>query len=240
MVPVATVPAKLHRHAERALGHVRGRFCAFQRRQKSRARIPGHPRTGRRHVVAVARADRDRGHRKRSQLAQQRVEVRDDLAEHHLIEADEVHLVHCQDHLADAQQRGDRRVSPRLHQQALARIDQQHRDVRARCAGHHVACVLLVSWGVGEDEAATRCLEEAICDVDGDALIALGRQTIDQQCIVDAALHSAEAFAVPIQRRHHIIGDGAAFEQQPADQRGLAIIDRAAGQYAQQGVWHQK
>ena len=109
-----------------------------------------------------------------------------------------------------------------------------------RCAGDHVAGVLLVAWRVGQDEAAARRLEEAICDVDGDALIALGRQAIDQQCIVDAALHRAEAFAVPIQRRHHVIGDGAAFEQQPADQRGLAIIDRAAGQHAQQGVRHQK
>ncbi len=131
-------------------------------------------------------------------------------------------------------------MSPRLHQQALACIDQQHRDVRRGCAGHHVARVLLVPWGVGQDEAAARRLEEAICDVDGDALIALGRQTIDQQRIIDAALHRAEAFAVTIQRRHHVIGDGAAFEQQPSDQRGLAVIDRAAGQYAQQGVGHQK
>ena len=82
-------------------------------------------------VVAVARADRDRGHRERSQLAEQRVEVGDDLVEHRLVEADQVHLVDRQHDLADAQQRGDRRVSAGLHQQALARVDQQHRHVRA-------------------------------------------------------------------------------------------------------------
>ena len=81
-------------------------------------------------VVAVARADRNGGHRQRSELAEQRVEVGDDLVEHRLVEADQVHLVDRQHHLADAQQRGDRGVPAGLHQQALARIHQQHRQVR--------------------------------------------------------------------------------------------------------------
>ena len=78
-------------------------------------------------------------------------------------------------------------VPARLHQQSLARVDQQHRDVRRRGAGHHVAGVLLVAGRVGQDEAAARRLEIAVGDVDRDALLALGREPVDQQRVVDLA-----------------------------------------------------
>ena len=50
----------------------------------------------------------------------------------------------------------------------------------------------------------------------------------------------AEAAGVAFQHGHHVVGDGAAFEQQAADQGGLAVVHAAAGQHAQQGVGHQK
>ena len=127
-----------------------------------------------------------------------------------------------------------------LYQKALARIDQQNRQVRRGCTGYHVARVLLMAWRVGKNEAPTRRLEEAIGDVDRDALVAFRCQAIDQQCIVGATLDRAEALAVAFQRCQHVIRDGAAFEQQASDQRGLAVIDGAAGQHAQQGIGHQK
>ena len=80
----------------------------------------------------------------------------------------------------------------------------------------------------------------AVGDVDGHALVAFGGKAIDQQRVVGAALDRAEAPAVALQRRHHVVGDGAALEQQAADQRRFAVIDRAAGQHAQQGIGHQK
>ena len=93
---------------------------------------------------------------------------------------------------------------------------------------------------VGQDEAAAWGFEEAVGDVDGDALVAFGGEAIDQQRVVGAARHGAEADAVALQRRHHVVGDGAALEQQAADQGGLAVVHRAAGENAQKGVGHQK
>ena len=107
-------------------------------------------------------------------------------------------------------------------------------------AGHHVAGVLLVAGRVGQDEAAARGFEIAVGDVDGDALLALGGQAVDQQRVVDAAPGGAEAAGIAFQHGHHVVGDGAALEQQAADQGGLAVVDAAAGQHAQQGVGHQK
>jgi hypothetical protein len=65
-------------------------------------------------------------------------------------------------------------VPARLREQALARVDQHHRDVRGRCAGGHVARVLLVAGAVGNDELALVSAEETVGDIDGDALFALG------------------------------------------------------------------
>jgi hypothetical protein len=66
-------------------------------------------------------------------------------------------------------------VPPRLRAQARCGIDQNERDVGARRAGRHVARVLLVSGRVGDDEFALRRRKEAVGDVDGDLLLALGR-----------------------------------------------------------------
>jgi hypothetical protein len=38
-----------------------------------------------------------------------------------------------------------------------------------------------VAGGVGDDELASLCLEVAVCDVDRDALLALGFEAIEQQ-----------------------------------------------------------
>ena len=103
---------------------------------------------------------------------------------HDLIEAllrplDHVHLVNRNHYMADAQQRHDIAVTACLRQHPLARIEQDHRKVGRRGASDHVARVLLVTWGVGHDELAPLGGEEAVGHVDGDALLALGGQTID-------------------------------------------------------------
>ena len=69
----------------------------------------------------------------------------------------------------------------RLRQHALPRIDQHDRKVGGRGAGRHVARVLLVARRVGDDELALRRGEEAVGDIDGDALLALRLQPVDQQ-----------------------------------------------------------
>ena len=78
-------------------------------------------------------------------------------------------------------------MAARLREHALARIDQDHRQVRGRGAGDHVARVLLVAGRVGDDELAPLGGEEAVGDVDGDALLALGGEAVDQQREVELA-----------------------------------------------------
>ena len=105
--------------------------------------------------------------------------------EDRLVEADQVDLVDRQHDVADAEQRGDDRMAPRLRQHALARIDQHDGEIGGRGAGRHVAGVLLVAGRVGDDERALRRGEEAVGDVDGDALLALGLEAVDQQREID-------------------------------------------------------
>ena len=88
-------------------------------------------------------------------------------------------------------------VAPRLGQHALARVDQDHRQVGGRGAGDHVARVLLVARRVGDDELAPLGGEEAVGDIDGDALLALGGQAVDQQREIDARRLGADALASP-------------------------------------------
>ena len=71
-----------------------------------------------------------------------------------LIVADQIHLVDRQHDVADADQMREIGMPARLREHALARVDQDHREVRRRGAGDHVARVLLVARRVGDDEFA--------------------------------------------------------------------------------------
>jgi hypothetical protein len=85
-----------------------------------------------------------------------------------------------------------------------------------------------VPGGVGEDEGAPRGAEVAVGDVDGDALLALGPQPVGEQRQVHVV-----ALAGPLDRGVLVLEHRLAVEQQPADQRALAVVDRAGGGDAQ-------
>ena len=112
-------------------------------------------------------------------------------------------------------------------------IDQHDRDVGGGGTRHHVAGVLRVPWRVGDDEAAVRRGEVAMCDVDRDALLALGSQAVGQQCKV------ALAVAVPpaglLDRSELILEHGLGVVQETTDQRALAVVDAAGGRDAKRG-----
>ena len=133
----------------------------------------------------------------------------------------------------DAEQRDEQRVAAGLAGQPVAGVDQDHGDVGGRGAGGHVAGVLLVAGRVGDDEGAPVGGEEAVGDVDGDALLALGLEPVDQQREIDLAALRAVLARVALKRRHLIVEDLLGVVQEPPDQGGLAVIDRAAGDEAQ-------
>ena len=118
-------------------------------------------------------------------------------------------------------------------QQALRRVDQQDGEVGGRGAGRHVARVLDVAGRVGDDEAAARRREEAVGDVDGDALLALRLQPVDEQREVDLVAGRAVLLRVALQVGDLVLHQEMGIVEQPADQRGLAVVDAAAGQEAQ-------
>ena len=171
----------------------------------------------------------------------------DDAAKCRFVVVDQVDLVDRQHDMADAEQRGDDRVAMGLGQQPLARVDQQDGEIGVGGAGRHVAGVLLVAGRVGDDERAPRRGEIAVGDVDGDALLALGLEAVDQQREVDVGADRAVLLRVAFERRELVVEDQLLLVEQPADQGRLAVVDRAAGQQAQgrqrvlaQGRVHQK
>ena len=135
---------------------------------------------------------------------------------------------------ADAEQLRQIGMPPRLGQHALAGIDQQHGQLRGRCAGDHVAGILLVARRVGDDELALLAGEIAIGDIDRDPLLAFGRKAVDQQCEVDRFALRAVAIAVGLECGELVVENLPRLIEQPADQGRLAIIDAAAGDEAQQ------
>ena len=149
---------------------------------------------------------------------------------------DEVHLVDREHDVPDAEQRHEVAVAPRLRQHALARVDQDHGAVGGRGAGDHVARVLLVPGRVGDDELAPVGREEAVGDVDRDALLALGREAVEQQREVELAALRADLLRVGLERRELVLEQHLRLVQQPADQRALAVVDAAAGDEAQQAL----
>jgi hypothetical protein len=170
-------------------------------------------------------------------LAGERAVLLVDLVERLLRVVDQIHLVDGQHHLADADQAGKVAVATRLRQHALARVDQDDGDVGGRRARDHVARVLLVAGGVGDDELAAVRREEAVRDVDRDALLALGRQAVDEQREVDVAALRAPLPGVVLDGRELVLEQHLRFVQQPPDDGGLAVVDGAAGDEAQQALF---
>src|SRR3954452_9007465 len=98
-------------------------------------------------------------------------------------------------------------MPPGLPENTLARVDQENRKVRGRRAGHHVARVLLMAGCVGDDELAFRAREEAVGNVDGDPLFALGRKAVDEQSEINLLPLGAVPLAVAFERIELVVED---------------------------------
>ena len=161
-------------------------------------------------------------------------EIRLDLAVARLRPVDRVHLVDGEHHLLDADQIADRGMAAGLALGAVAGVDQQNGDIGVRRAGRHVASVLLVARGIDDDEAPVRRLEIAPGDVDGDALLALGLEPVEQQAEIDLLAIDGAVMRGERDGGALVLGDAGGIPQQPPDQGRLAVIDRAAGEQPHQ------
>ena len=157
-----------------------------------------------------------------------------DLAVARLGPVDGIHLVDGEHNLLDADQIADRGMAAGLPLGAVAGVDQQDGDVGMARAGRHVARVLLMARGIDDDETALRGLEIAPGDIDGDALLALGLEPVEQQAEIDLLAVDGAIMRGMQHGGRLILGDAGAVPQQPADQRRFAVVDRAAGKQAEQ------
>ena len=85
---------------------------------------------------------------------------------------------------------------------------------------------------VGDDELAARGREVAVRDVDGDALLALGAQAVGEQREVRVV--EALVAAGALDRLELVLEDLLGVEEQPPDQRALAVVDGPGGREAEQ------
>ena len=225
----------LHIEACRYLGET-GPVEGLEPFQQRRPGVPRRTIRQRHDVVAVQRADRERDHgNRRRQRFDVAGEILDDGVELALVPFDEVHLVDGEGNGLHAEQRSDERMPASLLEDAVACVDEHDGDVGGRGARHHVPRVLRVARCVGDDEAAMRCCEVAMGDVDRDALLALGTQTVGQQG--EVALAVAIAPAGLFDRGELILEHRLGVVQQPTDQSALAVVDAAGSRDAKCAPW---
>ena len=114
-----------------------------------------------------------------------------------------------------------------LFDHAFAGIDQNDREVCGRSTRHHIAGVLNVAGGIGDDELAFWRGEIAIGDIDGDALFAFGLEAIGKQCqvhifIAAFARRFLDGFELVLEDRFGII-------KKASDESRFAVIDGTGG-----------
>ena len=172
----------------------------LQEIQQGRPRVPRRAGGLLHHIVPVQGRQRDARHVGHAQRLDELAVLRHNRIEPLFGEIHQVHLVHGQHHVLDAQQGNEERMAARLRDDAQAGIHQDDSQVGRRAARNHVARILLMSRRVGNDELALVGREVAVGHVNGDALLALGLQPVQQQRIVDMVAGIAHALAVALQR----------------------------------------
>ena len=118
-------------------------------------------------------------------------------------------------------------MPPGLFEQPVSGVDEHNHQLGGGGAGDHVAGVLQVPRGVGDDEFPLGSAEVAIRHVDGDALLTLGTQSVGHQRQVGVLVTALTRGA--LDGRKLILHDSLGVIQQTADQRGLAVVDRTRG-----------
>ncbi len=125
--------------------------------------------------------------------------------------------------MRNAQQGGHRGVPPGLLDHAVAGVDQDDRELGGGRAGDHVAGVLHMARGVGQDEPAPRRGEVAVGHVDGDALLAFRPESVGEERQVGCFL---AAVGGGERDGFQLVGeDRLGVVQQASHEGGLAVVD---------------
>ena len=204
---IAGAEHELHRQAEGRGARDDFGIDGFEIVEQRRPGIPGHRRRAVGDIVAGQRRDRNDGGFGESEALGHGAKFRLDLLEALLRPAHLVHLVDGQHHAFDADEIADRGVTAGLALDAVAGVDQEDGDIGMGGARRHVARVLLVPGKVDDDEAAVRRLEITPSDVDGDALLALGLEPVEQEAEIDPLAVDAATMRGKGHRRALILGD---------------------------------
>jgi len=93
-----------------------------------------------------------------------------------------------------------------------------------------------VARRVRDDVLARVGGEEPIRDVDGDPLLALGGEPVEQEREVEVVALRADAARVDLERGELVLEQQLRLPQQPADEGALAVVDAAARDEAQQAL----
>lgn len=189
------------------------------------------------HVVAIERRHRDGRDILDVQACGEGVEFVANPVEPLLIPVDEIHLVDGEHHMLHTEQRRQKGMPAGLLEQTVAGIDEHDHQLGGRGSGHHVAGVLDVARRVSDDEFPLGRGEVAVGHVDGDALFALRTQPVGHQREVGVVVTALPRG--PFHGRELVLHDGLRVVEQPPDQGGFAVVDRAGGSDPQQCA-HQK
>ncbi len=232
---------QLHRKPERSiLDSCRG-LPRHEGIEHCRPVVPGHVhRIGIDDVGAGDRTDGDCRHLFDAEPGGSGAHAAGEFFEGRVLVADQVHLVDGQHDAPDAHQGAHGQVPVGLRPQPTRGVDEQDRQVGGRSGHRHVAGVLLVARGVGDDHTPPAGqVEVPVGDVDGDALLTLGLEAVGQQGVVDLAHGDGRPAAARGARVLELVdGHRVGLDQQPPDEGGLAVIDRATGHHAQHGGLH--
>ena len=173
---------ELHRKTKTCILACLDRFPVLEELDQRGPGVPGHIGGALRHVIDSKRTDGDRDHLRNFEAGGCGAHNADDLFEGGMVVPDEIHLVHRDHHGSNAHQSRDGEMSVGLRAHAAVSIHQENRNIAIRGRHRHVAGVLLVAGGVGNKNPATiGQVHVPVGDVDRDALLTLGFETIGQE-----------------------------------------------------------
>ena len=133
--------------------------------------IPGHPVGSGDDIIAMKRLYWDRRDIGEAKPVIQACEVSQDRLEPVFGVIDKVHLVDRQHDIPDAEKRRDEGMASCLGKPPFARVDHHDRQRSGGGTDHHIARILIMSRGVGDNEVPLVRGEIAVSDIDGDALL---------------------------------------------------------------------